>query len=125
MSIYDFDDELPEDEEQESSQKAAVPAKKKGKQVMNTQVNLSPRDASRLNGMHVEAITTWARAFGPPPIPKPEPLLRLFYCPLRSAPAARRSLPGLRPVHCALCERRRLVKVRPLQPTRRLNVTTP
>ena len=31
MSIYDFDDELPEDEEQESSQKAAVPAKKKGK----------------------------------------------------------------------------------------------
>lgn len=58
MSIYDFDDELPEDEEQESSQKAAVPAKKKGKQVMNTQVNLSPRDTSRLNGLHVEAITT-------------------------------------------------------------------
>jgi len=45
MSIYDFDDELPEDEEQESTK-------------MNTQVNLSPRDASRLNGMHVEAITT-------------------------------------------------------------------
>lgn len=58
MSIYDFDDELPEDEEQESTKKAAAPAKKKGKQVMNTQVNLSPRDASRLNGMHVEAIAT-------------------------------------------------------------------
>lgn len=58
MSIYDFDDELPEDEEQESTRKAAAPAKKKGKQVMNTQVNLSPRDASRLNGMHVEAIAT-------------------------------------------------------------------
>ncbi|MCH7371548.1 MULTISPECIES: hypothetical protein [Aeromonas] len=57
MSIYDFDDELPEDEEQESTKKA-VPPKKKGKQVMNTQVNLSPRDASRLNGMHVEAIAT-------------------------------------------------------------------
>ncbi|MFC5706804.1 hypothetical protein [Aeromonas eucrenophila] len=57
MSIYDFDDELPEDEEQESTKKAAPP-KKKGKQVMNTQVNLSPRDASRLNGMHVEAIAT-------------------------------------------------------------------
>ena len=58
MSIYDFDDELPEDEEQESTQKSAVPAKKKGPQVMNTQVNLSPRDASRLNNMHIEAITT-------------------------------------------------------------------
>ena len=26
--------------------------------MLNTQVNLSPRDASRLNGMHVEAIAT-------------------------------------------------------------------
>ena len=57
MSIYDFDDELPEEDEQDQPKKAA-PAKKKGKQVLNTQVNLSPRDASRLNGMHVEAITT-------------------------------------------------------------------
>ncbi|EOD54255.1 hypothetical protein ACW5WQ_06485 [Aeromonas rivuli] len=59
MSIYDFDDELPEEEDQEESgKKPAAPAKKKGKQVMNTQVNLSPRDASRLNGMHIEAIST-------------------------------------------------------------------
>ena len=56
MSIYDFDDELPEDEQEQP--KKATPAKKKGKQVLNTQVNLSPRDASRLNGMHVEAIAT-------------------------------------------------------------------
>ena len=56
MSIYDFDDELPEDE-LDQPKKPAQP-KKKGKQVLNTQVNLSPRDASRLNGMHVEAITT-------------------------------------------------------------------
>ncbi|PJG58154.1 hypothetical protein [Aeromonas cavernicola] len=58
MSIYDFDDELPEDDAQESTKNNAAPAKKKAKQVMNTQVNLSPRDASRLNGLHVEAITT-------------------------------------------------------------------
>ncbi len=59
MSIYDFDGEQPEQPEDEQDQtKHAVPAKKKGKQVMNTQVNLSPRDASRLNGMHVEAIAT-------------------------------------------------------------------
>lgn len=55
MSIYDFDDELPEDERK--SAETAQP-KKKGKQVLNTQVNLSLRDASRLNGLHVEAITT-------------------------------------------------------------------
>ncbi|WP_214454308.1 hypothetical protein [Aeromonas dhakensis] len=57
MSIYDFDDELPEEDELEQPKKPAQP-KKKGKQVLNTQVNLSPRDASRLNGLHVEAITT-------------------------------------------------------------------
>ncbi|MGN5150377.1 hypothetical protein ACTG23_10935 [Aeromonas enteropelogenes] len=56
MSIYDFDDELSEDE-LDQPKKPAQP-KKKGKQVLNTQVNLSPRDASRLNGLHVEAITT-------------------------------------------------------------------
>jgi hypothetical protein len=59
MSIYDFDGEQPEQPEDEQDQaKQAVPAKKKGKQVMNTQVNLSPRDASRLNGIHIEAIAT-------------------------------------------------------------------
>ena len=51
MSIYDFDDELPEDELDQP--KKPTQPKKKGKQVLNTQVNLSPRDASRLNGMHV------------------------------------------------------------------------
>ncbi|MGL5949369.1 MAG: hypothetical protein ACRCYV_10150 [Aeromonas sp.] len=55
MSIYDFDDEPQDDVEQAA--KPAVP-KKKGKQVLNTQVNLSHRDASRLNDMHIEAITT-------------------------------------------------------------------
>ncbi|MGL5030914.1 MAG: hypothetical protein ACRC8Q_01590 [Aeromonas sp.] len=58
MSIYDFNDEVPEDEEQDATPKAAIVGKKKGKQVMNTQVNLSPRDASRLNGIHIEAIAT-------------------------------------------------------------------
>lgn len=55
MSIYDFDDEQLDDEPEQPKK---APAKKKGKQVLNTQVNLSPRDASRLNSLHIEAIAT-------------------------------------------------------------------
>ena len=56
MSIYDFDDELPEDETG-STKKAAQP-KKKGQAVLNTQGQPEPRDASRLNGCMWKAITT-------------------------------------------------------------------
>jgi hypothetical protein len=41
MSIYDFDDELPEDE-LDQPKKPAQP-KKKGKQVLNTQINLTAK----------------------------------------------------------------------------------
>ena len=55
MSIYDFDDELPEDEQ---DQPKKPPSPEEGQAGAEYPGQPEPRDASRLNGMHVEAITT-------------------------------------------------------------------